>query len=97
MSLAEVGSKGPTRRTVGDCGRPRPLARYKKADLEDPEARCAACRVPCPIADPEISPSRVMCNAIDLPLPDSWRAKMASGVNFRCEVRAARRWGMAGR
>ena len=87
MSLAEVIPFNPTEKICDQCGETRPLGLYKKSERDpDVVARCARCRAPHAIDDPDEPPSRVMSYSLDFPIPDDWKHRMASGVNFRCEV-----------
>lgn len=38
------------------------------------------------IPDPEVSPSTMTITTTEIQLPDEWRERMRSGVNFRVEL-----------
>lgn len=89
MSLAEVielPEPEPTTKECGSCYEVLSVRRFKKSELDDPEARCASCRAPRRIDDPDTPLARVMASSLAFPLPDDWAAKMSSGANFKVEV-----------
>jgi hypothetical protein len=89
LSLAkviELEPPEPTEKRCGTCGEDRPLNRFRKSQLDDPDAECASCRAPRQIPDPDVPLPKVVASALTIPLPEDWAEDMASGRNFKVEV-----------